>query len=69
MNHILLVLVFVVLTGCIASEPASEQQQPLYSAPAPTVAVIPEITGSQTTPDMRLWLSNPQFQVYFMVFP
>lgn len=41
------------LAGCITLEPASDAQQPLFSVPAPTVPVTPEITAIQvvrTTP-------------------
>ncbi len=62
---ILAVFVFMILAGCIATEPASEQQQPLFSAPAPTVPVIPEITATpfvQPTPAPEEQYKEPPHQ-------
>ena len=36
----------MILAGCIATDTVSEQQQPLYSAQAPIVPVIPEIAAT-----------------------
>lgn len=61
----LTVFVFMILAGCIATEPASEQQQTLYSAPAPTVPVIPEITATpvvQLTPAAKERYKEPPQQ-------
>jgi hypothetical protein len=55
----------MILAGCIATEPASEQQQPLYSAPSPTVPLIPEITETsvvQPTPAAKEQYKEPPLQ-------
>jgi hypothetical protein len=52
----------MILAGCIATEPPSEQQQPIYTTQAPTVPVISEITEThvvQPTPAAKEQYKEP----------